>query len=136
MKWMEDLYRYLEEKKAGELLWLDLSEVNPYFQYFLIGSATSSVHLRSLVRDIKKNFREHLSGRSEVRMDEVESGWVVVDFIDLVVHLFLPEQRIYYRLERLWGDAKILRSGTSPEKEPSEQKKGETVWTEEERSWT
>lgn len=100
----------LEDKKAGNVLLLDLEHVNPYFSIFLIATATSQVQLKSLTRDIYKQFGDQLPrGQGGSGPDDVSSGWVIVDFIDIVVHLFTQEKREFYNLERLWGDGKILR---------------------------
>jgi len=104
-----DIFELLDQKKAADLLLLDLSRVNAYFHYFLLASATSEVHLKSLLREILKNFSQYMPSGGGFRPRDAESGWIIVDFIDLVVHLFLDEQRGFYNLERLWGDAEILR---------------------------
>ncbi len=99
----------LNDKKGEDIQILDLSNVNPYFHYFLLVSANSSVHLRTLVRELSKQFAAFMPERkSGFRTEDIESGWVVVDFIDVVVHLFQKEQRQFYNLERLWGDAVVL----------------------------
>lgn len=108
------LYDFLDSRKATDPLLLDLSNVNPYFRAFLIATATSQVHLSSLVRDISREFAAELPkvGPS-ARPDQADSGWVIVDFIDVVVHLFEKELREFYNLERLWGDGRIVR-GAAP----------------------
>ncbi len=102
----------LDAKKAEEILLLDLRDVNPYFSFFLLANAGSQIHLKSLMREILKTYSQYLpSHGGGYRPDDAESGWVVIDFIDLVVHLFEPEQRKFYNLERLWGDSRIVRGG-------------------------
>lgn len=104
-----ELTASLQDKKARDIVLLDLRKVNPYFDYFVIASASSRMQLKSMARDIQKKFPALERKNSSISADDVESGWVVLDFIDVVVHLFLEEQRGYYNLERLWGDAKITR---------------------------
>jgi len=99
----------LQDKKAKDIVIMDLRKVNPYFDYFVIASAGSRMQLKSMARDIQKKFSSLERKNSSISADDVESGWMVLDFIDVVVHLFLEEQRSYYNLERLWGDAKITR---------------------------
>lgn len=99
----------LQDKKAKDIVIMDLRKVNPYFDYFVIASASSRMQLKSMARDIQKKFSSLERKNSSISADDVESGWMVLDFIDVVVHLFLEEQRSYYNLERLWGDAKITR---------------------------
>ncbi len=104
-----ELVASLQDKKAKDIVLLDLRKVNPYFDYFVIASAGSRMQLKSMARDMQKKFSNLARKNSSISADDVESGWMVVDFIDVVVHLFLEEQRAYYNLERLWGDAKITR---------------------------
>lgn len=104
------LFDFLDSKKATNPLLLDLTQVNPYFRCFLIATANSEVHLKSLVRETLKEYGSELPrGGITTRPDEAESGWVIVDFIDVVVHLFTPAVREFYNLERLWGDGTIVR---------------------------
>jgi len=113
------IFALLDEKKARDLLLLDLKDVNSYFQYFLLATATSPVHLKSLVRDIEKEFHEEMPSRGgRPRSEEADSGWVILDYIDLVIHIFLDEQRRFYNLERLWGDAKIEMGAPPPPEAP------------------
>ena len=107
-----EIYDFLEEKKAENLQLMRLVRVNPYFNYFLIATATSKIHLKALVRDLKKKYGDRLPQKTVLREDDAESGWVVLDFIDLVLHLFLEEERGYYNLERLWGDAEFLKGAS------------------------
>ena len=104
---MRDIYNFLSEKKIKDIVIFDLSEVHSFFNFFIIGTAQSSTHLRSTVRQMQKDFADRMPGkRSGFRSEDLESGWIIVDFMDPIVHLFLEEQRQYYNLERLWGDAK------------------------------
>ena len=116
----------LEEKKASRIILLDLHKINSYFSYFLIASANSVPHLNALSQEISKGFTKNIKNMKNARVDlnisienqnipnqnipmgDSHSGWVVLDLIDIVVHLFLEEQRSFYNLERLWGDADII----------------------------
>jgi len=101
---------FLDSKKATGIRLIDLTNVNPYFGIFLIATANSQVHLKSLTREVQKNFEKELPHKgSGYRPDDPSSGWVLIDFIDVVVHLFIEEQRNYYNLERLWGDAPEIK---------------------------
>ncbi len=97
---------FLDEKKLEDIKLMYLEGVNPYFRFFLIATAGSTLQLKSVVRDLKKNFSEFLPTRtSGFRPEDLDSGWVILDFVDLLVHVFLNEERAFYNLERLWGDA-------------------------------
>lgn len=86
---------------------LDIHEVASFTDYFVIATGTSDRMLDALARalhdDVKKNFG--LNSRKE---GQARDGWLVIDFGDVVVHLFSPEQREYYRLEQLWERGKTL----------------------------
>lgn len=97
----------LEEKKGEDLLLLDIQDIASFTDYFIIANGTSDRMLDALggaVVDAARNeFKLH--ARSEGRPS---GGWLVVDFGDIVVHLFSPDQREYYQLEQLWERGKVL----------------------------
>jgi ribosome-associated protein len=97
----------LEEKKGENILLLDIHEVASFADYFIICNGTSERMLDSLAEVVcesaKKNFG--LIGRVE---GLPSAGWVLVDLGDVVVHLFSPDRRDYYRLEDLWSKGKVL----------------------------
>ena len=97
--------RVLEDKKAGELTVLDVSEQSSITDYLIIATATSEPHLRALRVEVEKALdagRIHLVGMETAQ----ESGWMIIDAFDVMVHLFLAASRERYGLERLWRDAK------------------------------
>ena len=96
--------RVLDEKKAGDLLVLDVSEQSSITDYLIVATATSLPHLRALRVELEKALdaaNTHLVGMEATE----ESGWLVIDAFDLMIHLFLAEPRERYGLERLWRDA-------------------------------
>jgi len=106
-KLAEDIVNFLEDKKMQDIRLINLEKVNPYFCFFIIASANSYLQLKTITRELHKNFGVYLD-QKRAKSDDVESGWVIYDFIDIVVHLFIPEQRAYYNLEKLWGDANVI----------------------------
>jgi ribosome-associated protein len=100
-----------DDRKAADIVALDLRALNDATDFFVIASGTSDAH----VRGIADLVLERLAG-SGIRPHHVEGltngRWVLLDFVDIVVHLFHPETRAYYRLERLWQDAPPLLSGS------------------------
>ncbi len=96
--------RALDEKKAGDLRVLDVSEQSSITDYLLIATATSEPHLRALRVELEK-----VIDASKTRIVGVEtaqeSGWTVIDLFDLMVHLFSADRRAQYGLENLWKDA-------------------------------
>ena len=100
--------KFIEEKKAENVLLLDLRDVNSYLDYFLIATGSSRIHCRGLHREISRFMKE--KGFSEANKPDLESGWIIMDYGELIIHLFTEETRDYYRLEKLWGDAVKLNS--------------------------
>jgi ribosome-associated protein len=95
--------RLLDEKKGADIIMMDLREVNSYLDYFLIATGNSRIHCRSMARELEKFI--HSQGlRCRVK-PEYDSGWIILDFNELIVHIFTQEMREYYQLEKLWGDA-------------------------------
>lgn len=97
--------RALIEKKAEDLAVLDVSEESSITDYLVLATGNSETHLRALRIELDRVLKDtgtRVVGRDEVR----ESGWSVVDAFDVMVHLFLPEKREFFGLERLWRDAK------------------------------
>jgi len=97
----------LEGKKAVDITMLRTTEVTVLADYFIICTATSSTHLRTLSDEVEKVLKEN--GEMPLRREGHRSGgWVLVDFGCVVVHLFLKEMREFYTLERLWSDADVI----------------------------
>ena len=94
----------LDDKKSGELTVLNVGEQSSITDYLVVATATSGPHLRALRVELEKAL-----DAAKVRIigmeTAMESGWVVVDAFDVMVHLFLGETRERYGLERLWRDA-------------------------------
>lgn len=97
----------LEEKKGEDILLLDIHEIAPFADYFILCSGTSDRMLDSLANAALEKVRaaHGLKGRVEGKS---RSGWVLVDFGDVILHIFAPEVRDYYRLEELWAEGKVL----------------------------
>lgn len=97
----------LEDKKGEDIVLLDIRKLSDFTDYFVICSGTSSRMLHALadaavdqVRS-KHKLKAHVEGKPE-------DGWLLADFGDVILHLFSPERREYYRLEELWGQGKIV----------------------------
>ena len=97
----------LDDKKAVELRVLDVSGQSTITNYLIIATATSSPHLKALRQAIKETLEEEHAPLAGVEFS-ADSGWLVVDAFEIMVHLFLPEQRDHFRLESLWKDARDL----------------------------
>jgi len=97
---------FLEEKKGRDILLLDLRRVNSYLDYFLIATGNSLIHCRSLAREAQKFL--DVNGLKERTRSKLDTGWIVLDYNELVIHIFTEETRDYYQLEKLWADAERL----------------------------
>jgi len=97
----------LEEKKAEDIALIDIREVVFFTDFFVICSATSDRMIRSLVKAAEDTMISKFKVKSKV-MGSPNNGWVVVDFLDIVLHIFSPKQRGYYQLEELWSNGKTL----------------------------
>jgi ribosome-associated protein len=97
-------------KKATDLVGLDLSGLDGVADYFLICSGASEPQVKAIAEEVEDKLRErgakpwHVEGREFRR-------WVLLDFVDVVVHVFHERTRDYYLLERLWGDARRVDLG-------------------------
>src|SRR6185437_6082934 len=102
----------IQDLKANQLVVLDLRGLTDATDYFVIASGTSDAHVRGIAESVieKLNRRGHRTHHVE----GLNGGrWVLLDFVDFVVHLFHPETRSFYQLERLWGDAPELLISSS-----------------------
>ena len=91
----------LEEKKAEDIRTFDVRERTSMTDYCIIASSLSSPHLKALEQSVMRVMREegiHCYKRS----GGADGGWIIIDYIDFVVHLFSAEQRLYYAIESLW----------------------------------
>lgn len=95
--------RVLDEKKASDTVIMDLRDVNSYLDFFIITTGNSRIHCRALARELEKFV--HTLNLRQRNMPDYESSWIILDFSELIVHIFTQETREYYQLEKLWGDA-------------------------------
>lgn len=96
--------RALDDRKAEDLVVLDVRAQSSITDYLVIATGNSEPHLRALRAEVDRLVKE--TGTRIVGVDAGEgSGWSVVDAFDIMVHVLTPENRVRYRLETLWGDA-------------------------------
>lgn len=93
------------DKKGSEILLLDIREQAIFTDYFLIGNAENERQLQAMAEGVAYDAK-HKGGIPANSIEgDPQSGWILVDFGDLIVHLFGPTQRTYYNLEELWSKA-------------------------------
>ena len=104
----------LDDKKALDITLLDVGDLLQITEVFVLASGTSRRHVLSLGEEVADRIREE-EGRKPLRVEGFEEGdWVLLDFGDLVVHVFQEQPRDFYDLERLWGDAPRIAWSPKP----------------------
>ena len=93
----------LDDKKAQNIKVLKIDELTSFGEYFVIATATSSTHVHSLSDEVQEKLENsgvnphHIEGRS--------TGWIVLDYVSVIVHIFTPDQREFYGLDDMWKDS-------------------------------
>jgi ribosome-associated protein len=98
----------IEEKQGEDIVLLDIRELSPLVDYFIVCSGTSERQLKAILDGIEEQTSRQFDIKPRHTEGRPESGWVLMDFIDVVVHVFSASQRRFYRLEELWKDAPAL----------------------------
>lgn len=94
-----------DAKKAENIVVLDVRETSSITDYFVIASGTSEPHLRAIAEEITERLREEHDLRPRATDGTLQTGWLVLDFFDVIVHVMRLDVREHYNLEGLWGDA-------------------------------
>ena len=100
----------LNSKKARQLKALKIDDLTTLADYFLIATATSSTHVRALADEVEEKLKEasvephHIDGKS--------TGWIVLDYSSVIVHVFTPAEREFYNLDSVWSDAEEISLDT------------------------
>ena len=107
-KLIEAIVEGLQEKKAKNIVVVDMSELDgAAFKYFVICEGSSTTQVNTIGESVMKYLRENLQTKPFAYDGFANSQWIVVDYGEILVHVFLPETREFYKLEQLWADAKI-----------------------------
>lgn len=96
---------FADNKKAENIVILDVRKISSVTDYFVIASGTSQPHLRAIVEEITGKLRDENGVRPNAVDGTVHGVWVVLDFFDVIVHVMRQDVRERYDLEGLWGDA-------------------------------
>jgi ribosome-associated protein len=97
-----------DDRKAGDMVLIDISQVSTLADYLLIVSGFSKVQLRAISGSIIDKIEEQLQ-RLPLRTEgQDRGGWILLDYGDLIVHIMMPEQREFYNLEAFWGHGQIV----------------------------
>ncbi len=102
--------RLAAESRCSDIVVLDLKGKSPATDYFVIATGTSGIQMRAVSDEICKDAKQNGLQRFG-RAGYEQARWILLDFVDVVIHIFDAEYREYYDLELLWGDAKRLTIG-------------------------
>jgi ribosome-associated protein len=95
------------DTKANDVVLLGLKDVTDLTDFFVIASGTSDTHVRSIAEHIQQELKRE--GVTVAHVEGLTQGrWVLLDYVDFVVHVFHPTLRDFYQLERLWSDAEVI----------------------------
>jgi ribosome-associated protein len=97
----------LEDRQAGDIVLLDVREITILADYFIISSGTSERQIRALLNAVSRQLKSEVGPPLGVE-GEASGGWVLIDYGDVVVHIFAPETRRLYDLEGFWEDARTV----------------------------
>lgn len=97
-----------EDKKAGGIVVMDMRKVSTIADYFVVCDGTSDRHVKAIAEGVIKGV-EDAGARCYHSEGWGDASWVVLDFADVIAHVFLRETRDRYQIERLWGDAKRVK---------------------------
>lgn len=102
----KEIVKVLDKKKAIDINAIHITEYSIVADYFIIASGTSNTHVKALADEVEYELAQldvkpnHIEGRA--------TGWILLDYGSVIVHIFTGESREYYNLERLWSDAQSL----------------------------
>lgn len=101
---------FADNRKAEDIVILDVRELSSVTDYFVIASGTSEPHLRAIVEEIADKLREEHHLRPRAVDGTLHTAWVVLDYFDVIVHVMKQDVRERYDLETLWGDAPRVKT--------------------------
>lgn len=101
----------LEDKKAEEIRVIDISQVSVLADYFIIANGTNTSQIQALADEVEENLER--AGYQLRQMEGYDhANWVLLDFGDIIIHIFDKENRLFYDLERIWRDGKMIEPDT------------------------
>lgn len=103
-------YHALDDKKASDIQIIDISEISVIADYFVIASASNPNQIQAMMDAVDEEL--HKAGYPCKQTEgNQKSSWVLMDYRDIIVHIFSKEDRLFYDLERIWGDGKFIDIG-------------------------
>ena len=107
---LENIIDIISDAKAKNILSIDLQKIDSAIcKYFIVCSANSSTHSKSIEKKITKKISQDF-GEKPYSIEGAQVGsWILLDYYDIIVHIFLEKTRDYYNIEDFWGDGKITK---------------------------
>ena len=96
------------DQKAEDIVVMDICDITVIADYFIVCTARNDAQMRAISKEITDKLNEE-GYDIKRREGEAESGWILMDWKDIIVHIFKESEREFYDLERVWGDATIVR---------------------------
>ncbi len=103
-KLVKEICSVLNAKKAHDVVKINISEKSSLADYFVIASGRSQTQVRALAENVEEQVEKNLGAVVSRREGVQEGRWAVLDYGDVIVHIFNDDQRLFYHLERLWGE--------------------------------
>src|SRR5688500_20266486 len=101
-----------DRRKAEDIVVLDVRKISSITDYFVIATGTSEPHLRAIADEIQDKLHEEHGLKPRAVDGTLQTAWLVLDYLDVIIHIMCPEVRKLYDLETLWGDVSRVRGGT------------------------
>ena len=99
-----------DQRKAEDIVLLDMRKISSVTDYFVLASGTSEPHLRAIAEEIMDSLKDDYHLRPHAVDGTLQTAWVVLDYFDVIVHIMRPDVRERYDLEGLWGDAPRVKA--------------------------
>jgi ribosome-associated protein len=103
-----------DDRKGADIVLLRVSEVSYLADYFVVVTGFSNAQVRAIARSIEEKAETDLQRRPLRVEGQLEGGWILLDYGDVIAHIFMPKEREFYGLEAFWGHAEQTNFSTSP----------------------
>jgi len=103
-----------DDRKGADIVLLDVAEVSYLADYFVIVTGFSNVQVRAIANSIEKTVEEDLHRLPSHHEGQTDGSWVLIDYGDVIAHIFLPQEREFYNLEAFWGHAQRIPFAAVP----------------------
>ena len=105
--WIQEIAQAIYDKKGSNIIGMDVRGISSITDYILIADGNVDRHVIALAKEIEDVMRDE--GEKPLHVEGLQIGdWIVLDYFSVVIHLFVPEMREKYQLERLWPDGKVI----------------------------